>query len=97
MNAFAAGSSADISQKNIEVNPAHMTKNQSKQFQLHDGPSGPFGAASYAPVSAMSGIMGVASTSNPMGVGSQNNLSATNNDEMYGLSNQQSSSSSTMP
>jgi len=55
---------------------------------LHDGPSGPFGAASYAPVSAMSGIMGVAPTSNSMGLGSSSNgLSASNNEEMYGLSN----------
>ena len=60
MNAFAAGSSADISSKNIEVNPMLLSKNQSKQYQLHDGLNGPFGAATYAPVSAMSGIMGVA-------------------------------------
>jgi hypothetical protein len=30
MNAFAAGSSADISSKNIDVNPQHLTKTQSK-------------------------------------------------------------------
>ena len=59
MNAFAAGSSADISSKNIEVNPNLLQKNQSKQYQLHDGLKGPFGAASYAPVSAMSGIGGI--------------------------------------
>jgi len=31
MNAFSAGSSADISAANIEVNPHMMPKNQSKQ------------------------------------------------------------------
>ena len=55
---------------------------------MHDGLNGPFGAASYAPVSAMSGIMGVAPSSNSMGIGgSSMGIAAINNDEMYGMSN----------
>ena len=86
MNAFAAGSSADISSKNIEVNPTLLSKNQSKQYQLHDGSSGPFGTASYAPVSAMSGIM-ASGPSSSVGIGSSSGIAGASNDEMYGMSN----------
>lgn len=83
MNAFAAGSSADISSKNIEVNPSYLQKNQSKQYQLHDGLKGPFAAAQYAPVSAMQGMGGAPSAQAPLGSSTQNASS----EQIYGMSN----------
>lgn len=94
MNAFAAGSSADISAQNIDVNPNLLTKNQSKQFALHDG-AGP-SVGSYVPVSAMSGIagMGPSSSAASMGLGGPSGIAGSTED-IYGMSNQQTSS--TMP
>lgn len=94
MNAFAAGSSADISAQNIDVNPTLLAKNQSRQFQLHDGAKGPSAAGSYVPVSAMSGIAGVGPSSSANGLGGPSGIAGSTED-IYGMSNQQSSS--TMP
>lgn len=71
MNAFSAGSNADISAHNIDVNPTLLSKNQSKQFTLNEGqpPSSFNNGSSYVPVSAMSGIAGLGSDTAPGGRG----------------------------
>ena len=98
MNAFAAGSNADISAQNIDVNPNLLTKNQSKQFSLNEGHPGSsfLNGSSYVPVSAMSGIAGMGSATSAAGKGRAGPAAiAGSSEDIYGMSNQQTSS--TMP
>lgn len=96
MNAFAAGSSADISAQNIDVNPTLLTKNQSRQFPMYDGPNGS-SAGSYVPVSAMSGIAGIGPTAGATGSGpgGSGNVAAGSTEDIYGMSNRPTSSTIT--
>lgn len=92
MNAFAAGSNADISAQNIDVNPTLLTKNQSKQFPLNEGHPGSsfLNGSSYVPVSAMSGIAGMGSATSAAGKGLAGPGGiAGSSEDIYGMSNQQ--------